>query len=41
MYEAIFGSFLPEYEKSVLFCLVIIAFILPEILDLGCPSESN
>lgn len=41
MYEVIFGSSPPEHKKSVLFCRVIIAFILPETLDLGCPCESK
>lgn len=41
MNEVIFGSSSPEYRESVLFFLVIIVFILFEILDLGCPSESK
>lgn len=41
MYEVIFGSSPPEHKKSVLFCLVIIACILPETLDLGCNPNNE
>lgn len=40
MNEVIFGNFSSEYRKYVLFFLVIIV-LLPETLDLGCPSESK
>lgn len=41
MNEVIFASSSPEYRESVLFFLVIIVSIFPEILDLGCLSESK
>lgn len=41
MYEEIFGSSPPKYKEFILFFPVKIVFILPVILDLGCPSESK